>query len=82
MKRNKVFLPILILIACLANIYAQDWPKYLGPDRNSKSPQKGILRLWPEKGPDVLWTADVGIGFGGPVVKDGKVCLLDRTGSP
>jgi outer membrane protein assembly factor BamB len=25
-----------------------------------------------------LWTVDVGIGFGGPVIKDGKVYLLDR----
>lgn len=57
---------------------AQDWPQFLGPDRNSKSPQKGLLRSWPEKGPDVLWSVDVGIGYGGPVVKDGKVYLLDR----
>lgn len=58
--------------------FADDWPQYLGPTRNSVSPQKGILRSWPEKGPEVLWTAPVGRGFGGPVVKDGKVYLLDR----
>ena len=57
---------------------AEDWPQYLGPTRNSLSPQKGILRRWPDKGPEVLWTAPVGKGFGGPVVKDGKVYLLDR----
>ncbi len=59
-------------------VYAQDWPQYLGPDRNSTSPQKCILRSWPENGPEVLWTVDVGRGNGGPVVKDGKVYLLDR----
>ena len=59
-------------------MYARDWPQYLGPYRNSTSDQTGILRSWPEHGPKVLWTADVGIGFGGPVVKDGKVFLLDR----
>ena len=32
----------------------------------------------PENGPEVLWTVDVAIGFGGPVVKDGKVYLPDR----
>ena len=36
------------------------------------------MRSWPEKGPEVLWTVAVGIGYGGPVVKDGKVYLLDR----
>jgi hypothetical protein len=28
--------------------------------------------------PEVLWTANVGPGYGGPVVKAGKVYLLDR----
>jgi len=55
-----------------------DWPQYLGPNRNSISDQKGILRSWPENGPEVLWTVSLGKGFGGPVVKDGKVYLLDR----
>ena len=64
------------LLVCSAS--AEDWPQYLGPTRNSISPQKGILRSWPEKGPEVLWTAVVGRGYGGPVVKDGKVYLLDR----
>ena len=55
-----------------------DWPQYLGPDRNSISPEKGILRSWPENGPEILWTIAVGRGYGGPVIKDGKVYLLDR----
>ena len=57
---------------------AADWPQYLGPNRNSISSQKGILRSWPENGPEVLWIISVGRGFGGPVIKDGKVYLLDR----
>jgi len=64
-----------LLLSC---VQAGDWPQYLGPTRNSISPQKGILRTWSDKGPDVLWTAPVGRGFGGPVVQDGKVYLLDR----
>ena len=62
----------------MVNVYAQDWPQYLGPDRNSSSPQKNILRVWPESGPEVLWTVEVGLGNGGPIVKDGRVYFLDR----
>jgi len=62
----------------MANVNAQDWPQFLGPERNSTSPQENIIRSWPENGPEVLWNVDVGIGYGGPVVKDGKVYLLDR----
>jgi len=57
---------------------AQDWPQFLGSDRNSISPQKGLLRSWPESGPEVLWSVNIGIGYGGPVAKNGKVYLLDR----
>ena len=64
-----------ILLSCAS---ADDWPQYLGPNRNSTSAQKGILRSWPQNGPEVLWTVSLGKGFGGPVVKDGKVYLLDR----
>lgn len=55
-----------------------DWPSIYGPNRNNTSDQKGLLRTWPAEGPKVLWTAAVGVGFGGPAVGDGKVYLLDR----
>jgi len=68
----------LLTLVCMTNVNAQDWPQFLGPERNSTSPQENIIRSWPENGPEVLWNVDVGIGYGGPVVKDGKVYLLDR----
>ena len=77
MNRLLVIVSTFLMISC-SILTAQDWPQFLGPDRNSKSPQTGLLRSWPEKGPDVLWTVNVGIGYGGPVVKNGKVYLLDR----
>ncbi len=57
---------------------AQEWPGYYGPRRDGTSTEKGILRTWPREGPKVLWTAPVGIGYGGPAVSGGKVYLLDR----
>lgn len=73
-----MFIPVIMMLFGISNIYAQDWPQYFGPTRNGVSAQKGILRTWPEQGPQVLWTVNIGIGFGGPVIKDGKVYLLDR----
>jgi outer membrane protein assembly factor BamB len=78
MKQSKMLIAAIVLLACMSDIYAQDWPQYLGPNRNSVSTQKDLLRSWPQQGPEVLWTDAVGIGFGGPVIKDGKVYLLDR----
>ncbi len=78
MKRIHLIITTVFLVSCISEVFAQDWPQYLGPNRNSTSPQKGILRTWPASGPEVLWTANVGPGYGGPVIKDGKVYLLDR----
>jgi outer membrane protein assembly factor BamB len=75
---NKLTLCALSWAALISTTYADDWPQFLGPHRNSTSDEKGILRSWPEQGPEVLWTVPVGRGFGGPVIKAGKVYLLDR----
>lgn len=77
-----IILPVIItaffLIFFCPIISAQDWPQFLGPDRDSKSPQKGLLKSWPESGPEILWSVDVGAGYGGPVIKNSKAYLLDR----
>jgi len=73
-----VVLTAVVAMVMAGSSMAADWPQYLGPDRNSTSPEKGLLRSWPEGGPEVLWTVSVGRGYGGPVIKDGKVYLLDR----
>jgi outer membrane protein assembly factor BamB len=78
MNAREILTTIIILIISTVVINAQDWPQIFGPDRNNISPQKGILRSWPKNGPEVLWTTNIGPGFGGPVIKDGKVYLLDR----
>ena len=79
MWKLKQCITVILAVAFMSNLWAQDWPQYLGPERNSTSPQKNLLRSWPESGPEVLWAVDVGIGYGGPAIKDGKVYLLDRT---
>jgi len=78
MKRIFTLLAVFVVFASLTNAFSQDWPQFMGPDRNSISPQKNLLRSWPAEGPKVLWSVNTGIGYGGPVVKNGKVYLLDR----
>lgn len=77
-KMNKLTLSLLTWAALTAPSVADDWPQFLGPNRDGTSSEKGILRTWPDAGPEVLWKVSVGKGFGGPVAKDGTVYLLDR----
>lgn len=76
--KKKLKLITVIIIICTACAMAEDWPQYYGPNRDGTSAEKGLLRTWPKEGPQVLWTAPVGIGYGGPAVSGGKVYLLDR----
>jgi hypothetical protein len=76
--KGKVALIGLLVALSVAGALAADWPWIYGPRRDSTSDQKGLLRVWPKEGPKVLWTASVGVGFGGPAVSGGKVYLLDR----
>lgn len=78
MKNPVTFISVSFVIFLANGICAQDWPQFLGPERNSTSPQKNLLRSWPESGPEDLWSVDVGISYGGPVAKEGKVYFLDR----
>ncbi len=77
-KARALRLTILTILVLTCPALSADWPQYLGPGSDSTSPEDGILRSWPEDGPEVLWTVAVGRGFGGPAIKDGKVYLLDR----
>ena len=77
MKARVKFITVIVSLS-LAYTFAADWPGYLGPKKDGTSAEKGLLRIWPKEGPKVLWTAPVGIGYGGPAVSNGKVYLLDR----
>jgi outer membrane protein assembly factor BamB len=76
--KAKIKLITIFVALSVACAFAADWPQYYGPKRDSTSAEKGLLRSWPKEGPKVLWTAPVGIGYGGPAVSGGKVYLLDR----
>ena len=64
----------LMATACLA----ADWPQYGGPDRTNISAEKRLPRTFPAGGLKVVWKTEVGAGYGGAAIQDGKVYILDR----
>ncbi len=68
----------VILVAVLpAGVRGDDWPQWLGPQRDSVWRETGILDTFPVAGPPVLWRHPVGGGFAGPAVADGRVFVMD-----
>jgi outer membrane protein assembly factor BamB len=66
-----------------------DWPQFRGPNRDALSPDKGLLKSWPDGGPKKLYTV-TGLGGGYSTVavvggmifgtgkKDGKEVVFAR----
>ena len=63
-------------------LFADDWPQWLGPTRDSVWRESGILEKFPANGPSVLWRATIGAGYAGPVVAKGRVYVADRQLAP
>jgi outer membrane protein assembly factor BamB len=57
---------------------ADDWPQWLGPQRDGEWREAGIVETFPPGGPKKLWSAPVGMGYAGPAVAAGKVYVPDR----
>src|SRR5438128_8419982 len=58
-------------------LLADDWPQWLGPNRDAVWAETGIVDRLPPGGPKVLWRAPVAGGYAGPAVANGKVYLTD-----
>ncbi len=74
----KLRLSFLALLSTAAIIRADDWPQWLGPQRDSVWREEGILEKFPAEGPTVRWRVPVGGGYSGPAVAEGRVYLMDR----
>ena len=57
---------------------ASDWPQFLGPNRNGTYSGTNLAESWPKEGPPILWQKQVGQGFSGPVVANGRLIIFHR----
>lgn len=64
-----------VLGAC-STARADDWPQFLGPERNGISAETGLLTDWPADGPPELWRIAGGEGMSGLAIRDGRLCTL------
>ncbi len=75
--------PLLGLALLLSAVPAQsaDWPEFLGPTRDNRSPETGLRETLSEQGVPVLWKKSVGTGYSAPSVRDGRLVLHHRLGN-
>ncbi len=72
------------LLCLLASIFVQsaparadDWPQWLGPQRDGVWRETGIVEKFPDDGLKVLWRVPVALGYAGPAVANDRVFVMD-----
>jgi len=76
--RRFIFGCAVLTLVLGAAIAAQDWPQFLGPNRDGVYRGPALAETWPASGPRVVWRKQVGQGLSGPVVAQGRVILFHR----
>jgi outer membrane protein assembly factor BamB len=76
MKRS-IFVAVFL---CVTPLRADDWPQFLGPNRDGHSQEKGLIDAFPKTGPAILWQREVGEGYSGPVIAGDRLILFHRVG--
>jgi outer membrane protein assembly factor BamB len=56
---------------------ADDWPQWMGPQRDNVWREEGVFERFPEGGPKILWRRPIAGGYSGPAVAEGGVFVMD-----
>ncbi len=70
-------LGLLVFSLASAVGWADDWPQWLGPRRDSVWRETGILEKFPKDGPTIKWRVPLSGGYSGPAVARGRVYVTD-----
>lgn len=66
-----------LLIVFEANLRADDWPQWMGPNRDGIYRETGLVARIPDSGLPEKWRVPVAAGYSGPAVAEGRVFLTD-----
>lgn len=71
---------VMTLSLIIGSLVAQEIAQWRGPDRDGKYPDTGLMKQWPEEGPQMLWHYDdLGLGHGSAAVTSQGVFTTGTT---
>ena len=78
MRRILTLLSLSVVMISLASglANADDWPQFLGPDRNGVSTETDLIDTWPATGPEVLLRTPLGVSMSGVSVSNGAAFTM------
>jgi len=71
----------LFLSSEIAAQVSADWPQWRGPNRDGISKETGLLKQWPEGGPQLVWKATgAGGGYSSFAISKGRLYTMGLKG--
>ena len=71
----------LSVLGWMTAVSGGEWPQILGPGRNGiAAADERLADSWPAAGPRVIWRRDVGAGYAGIAIAQGRGFLFHRIG--
>jgi len=70
-------LSVVVVSFHAAQVVAEDWPQWMGANRDDRWNETGIIEKFPEGGAKILWRTPIAGGYSGPAVAGGKVYVTD-----
>ena len=68
----------LSLTVVVSHSAGDDWPKWFGADGDGVWKETGMIDQFSEDGAKITWRHEIGAGYTGPSVANGRVFVMDR----
>lgn len=76
-RKTAVLAVITVLLFGMC-VFAADWPQWRGPARDGVWSETGVIEKFETSQLPVVWRSEIGGGYSGPTVSNGKVYITDR----
>lgn len=77
MNHFKFSIAAVLFLFVETNAHSDDWPQWMGANRNGSYSETGLVDSIPAEGLPVKWRVPIHGGYAGPAVAGGRVYLLD-----
>ncbi len=75
---RRLLVLVVLIVQPVSMTFGEDWPQWRGPNRDGVWETKGIVDDLPEGQLPLAWSVDIGAGYCGPTVAEGRVYVMDR----
>src|SRR5688572_14878043 len=79
---RRIFSALIAFLGTAALVVADDWPQWRGPNRDGVWRESGVVQKFASKELTPKWRVEIGSGYCGPTVANGRVYVMDLIQRP